>query len=545
MYGVCSLVPVPGIEVEVSSSGNGGLLGLFNVSVPHVHLLSVALLPLVLVRGALALAIDPTWDERRLRLASRLAFGAYLVLALGAGFLQAWTLEAGSSPLSGVPIVVEPGWGFRLVATVTLAGGATIAWALASWVTRRGVAHGTLVLVAAAAILAAPNGLWRAGADLAGGRVAVWVAPFVVASAFAPAIVLAVLAHVRITWPLSILRGVAMTTPVDAALAPALPAAVSLGALGGLASFVVAMGVAGFLFVRGKPGGDLRLWIGAVAIPAIACALVAGGVFTNLGPRPFAGEGTFEVVVVSETGHASEDAVTIRTRLEALGVDADVRPQGDRRLAVRLDGVRSAAAVLGAVLPPRRLAFHLVAADQRPLGPDGIDVPGLRTGSDDDGSPIWIGPTAESLAPIALRVAPSPDRIVAIECREAQGIEAPAECSPWLLEAPPILTDADVAEASVQIDESLGTPNVSLAFSAVGAARLADVTGASVNRKLAIVVDGRIQSAPVIRERIGGGRAQVTMGGSDASRAFAEAQALAAALSAGSLRGDWRIETLR
>ena len=54
---------------------------------------------------------------------------------------------------------------------------------------------------------------------------------------------------------------------------------------------------------------------------------------------------------------------------------------------------------------------------------------------------------------------------------------------------------------------SIGGPVVALEFSPEGAKQFADVTGANVNRRMAIVLDGMVQSAPVIRTRIPDGHA--------------------------------------
>ncbi|UPT73320.1 MAG: hypothetical protein M0D55_15775 [Elusimicrobiota bacterium] len=66
------------------------------------------------------------------------------------------------------------------------------------------------------------------------------------------------------------------------------------------------------------------------------------------------------------------------------------------------------------------------------------------------------------------------------------------------------LTGADLESASQGADQN-GEPLVALKFTEAGAKRLAAVTGASVGRRLAVLVDGRVLSMPVIRESIQGG----------------------------------------
>lgn len=73
-------------------------------------------------------------------------------------------------------------------------------------------------------------------------------------------------------------------------------------------------------------------------------------------------------------------------------------------------------------------------------------------------------------------------------------------------------------------------PYVEFVLNSTGARIFERVTEESVNRRLAIVLDGRVQSAPTIRERIGGGRGIIEGGFS-----LDEARDLAIVLRAGAL----------
>jgi len=61
------------------------------------------------------------------------------------------------------------------------------------------------------------------------------------------------------------------------------------------------------------------------------------------------------------------------------------------------------------------------------------------------------------------------------------------------------------------------------------------VTGESIHRQLAIVLDGIVHSAPVIQTRISQGRAQITLGYGDYNTLLKEAKDLAIVLRAGAL----------
>lgn len=77
---------------------------------------------------------------------------------------------------------------------------------------------------------------------------------------------------------------------------------------------------------------------------------------------------------------------------------------------------------------------------------------------------------------------------------------------------------------------------VSLEFNKLGARKFAKVTGAHINEQLAIVLDGKVRSAPVIRSRIDGGRAQI-----EGNFSLEEARDLKIILRAGALPAPVRI----
>ncbi|MCP4144493.1 MAG: protein translocase subunit SecD [bacterium] len=81
---------------------------------------------------------------------------------------------------------------------------------------------------------------------------------------------------------------------------------------------------------------------------------------------------------------------------------------------------------------------------------------------------------------------------------------------------------------------------VSMSLNRKGARLFSKATGENVGRNLAITLDGKVNSAPRINERIGGGQASIT-GGFSAQ----EAQDLALLLRAGALPVDVRIEEER
>jgi SecD/SecF fusion protein len=72
------------------------------------------------------------------------------------------------------------------------------------------------------------------------------------------------------------------------------------------------------------------------------------------------------------------------------------------------------------------------------------------------------------------------------------------------------LTGKHVANAHVFIDPLSGEPKISLRFNTEGARIFGDVTSRNVGRMLAIVLDGELYSAPVIRQEIRGGNCEIS-----------------------------------
>jgi predicted Ser/Thr protein kinase len=73
-----------------------------------------------------------------------------------------------------------------------------------------------------------------------------------------------------------------------------------------------------------------------------------------------------------------------------------------------------------------------------------------------------------------------------------------------------LLNESDVASAKLKIDDVTGEPQVLLTFKPEGQARFAEITAKNLGRRLAIVFDGRVLSAPVIQAQITGGQAVIS-----------------------------------
>jgi preprotein translocase subunit SecD len=81
---------------------------------------------------------------------------------------------------------------------------------------------------------------------------------------------------------------------------------------------------------------------------------------------------------------------------------------------------------------------------------------------------------------------------------------------PYLLKEKTLMTGEFIKDARVALDSQFNEPYVAMEFTDVGAKLFEQITAANVKKRLAIILDNNVYSAPVIQERIAGGRAQIT-----------------------------------
>ncbi|HEX9124766.1 MAG TPA: protein translocase subunit SecD, partial [Methylomirabilota bacterium] len=171
---------------------------------------------------------------------------------------------------------------------------------------------------------------------------------------------------------------------------------------------------------------------------------------------------------------------TIRNRVDQFGVaEPSIQQQGDNRILVQLPGVQDPERAKALIGKTALLEFKLVN--------DNASVEQAVAGQ--------VPPGTELLY----------QRRVDKETKEERRV-------PFVVDRKPLLTGADVANARVSIDQNTSEPYVSLELTGAGGRVFADLTSANVGRRLAIVLDGNLYSAPVIRERIPSGQAQITGG---------------------------------
>jgi preprotein translocase subunit SecD len=202
--------------------------------------------------------------------------------------------------------------------------------------------------------------------------------------------------------------------------------------------------------------------------------------------------------------YAVEQALeTIRNRVDQFGVtEPDISPQGSDRILIQLPGIKDPQRAIRLLGRTALLEFKLVDEEHSLQGGLKGDVP--------DGSMILYQRREDPNTGRASRV-------------------------PFLLQKKTLMTGEVLKDAQVRFDD-FNQPYVALEFDPRGAKMFDRITGKNVKKRLAIILDNNVYSAPVIQERISGGRAQIT-GAFD----LQEAHDLAIVLRAGALPAPVKI----
>ncbi len=206
----------------------------------------------------------------------------------------------------------------------------------------------------------------------------------------------------------------------------------------------------------------------------------------------------------SEVDRLKENSViqaleTIRSRVDEFGVtEPTILRQGSRRILIQLPGIEDPQRAITLVKRTAVLKFMIVDPE--------ASVDNVPTGD------------------------------IVLYGKDYDAVSRRVQRTPYVLKDRVLLTGDTISDARVRYDTQFGRPYVSLEFDKIGARIFEQVTAENVNQRLAIVLDENVYSAPTIRERIAGGRAEITGNFSPE-----DASDLAIVLRAGSLPASVKI----
>jgi len=214
-------------------------------------------------------------------------------------------------------------------------------------------------------------------------------------------------------------------------------------------------------------------------------------------------------------GAATDQALeTIRNRVDQFGVsEPSIQRQGENEIVVQLPGIKDPKRAIELIGKTALLEFKLVD-DESAIAAE---------------LPSYIRPSEEQefFEKFADRIPPDDEIIFQRSVDQETGIVTKR---PFLIRKRALLTGDLLSDARVNIDQRFNEPYVSITFNPAGAKLFEEVTGEYTKKRLAIILDSNLYSAPVIQERIGGGNAQIT-----GSFSMQEAKDLAIVLKAGAL----------
>jgi len=222
------------------------------------------------------------------------------------------------------------------------------------------------------------------------------------------------------------------------------------------------------------------------------------------------GEGEIKRIKDNATSQALE---TIRNRIDQFGVaEPLIQRQGANQIVIQLPGVKDPQRAKRLIGETAQLEFKLLDEDNPLVGQLPLNVP---PGEE------------ENIVKEFQSKLPEGDEIL-FE-RAVNKETGRVTKRPYLVKKRAVLTGDLLTDARVAIGQ-FNEPYVSITFDATGAQLFAKITAENVKKRLAIVLDNVIYSAPVINESIPSGRAQIT-----GSFTTQEANDLAIVLRAGAL----------
>lgn len=195
---------------------------------------------------------------------------------------------------------------------------------------------------------------------------------------------------------------------------------------------------------------------------------------------------------------------TIRNRVDQFGVsEPEIIPQANDRILIQLPGIKDSVRAKNLIGKTALLEFKLLDEEH--------SLENALKGNTPPESTIAYGYKVERETGHRTKI-------------------------PYLLKVKTLLTGESLEDARVKISDRFGEPYVALKFNSQGAKDFDRITSKNVKKRLAIILDGIVHSAPVIQERISGGNAQIT-----GTFTTDEAHDLAIVLRAGALPAPVRI----
>lgn len=244
---------------------------------------------------------------------------------------------------------------------------------------------------------------------------------------------------------------------------------------------------------------------------------------------------------------------TIRKRVDAFGlVEPDVRRSGEGDIDLQLPGLseRQMRMVRERIGQAAQLTFRMHLQDKKVFDDRQAAVEQYKKDNPDKAKTLALIPNAggsflqadqkSELLGFVKGVKVPDDVQIGYELVEDKdpitGAAKSKSWRTWTLTSRADLSGDNLTRSAIGYGDR-GEPVVNLEFDARGGRIFGDLTEKNVGNQMAIMLDDDVASAPVIKERIGGGRCQITLGrGTNPRQMMDEAKSLVTVLNNGAYK---------
>ncbi|MCP3892298.1 MAG: protein translocase subunit SecD [Desulfobulbaceae bacterium] len=233
--------------------------------------------------------------------------------------------------------------------------------------------------------------------------------------------------------------------------------------------------------------------------------------FPDINARIEAKEGSFPRIFLTlkdekkqyiKNNAVDQSLEILRNRIDQFGVaEPVIIRQGEDEIVIQLPGVKDPKRAMKLLGDTAQLEFKVVA------DATGLNLQELVTQA--RATKQWQDGEAMTKLNRALQ-SRLPDNTTLYFEKEVDKVTKQEILIPILLESKILMTGDMVKDAQVRIGGNFNEPYVSIDMTNRGGKIFAQITEKNVGRRMAIVLDEVVRSAPVIRERILGGSAQIS-----------------------------------
>jgi preprotein translocase subunit SecY len=173
VYRLGSKIPTPGINAaalsELAERAQGTMFGLYDMfsgnNLSQMTIFALGIMPYISASIILQL-LTVVWpylerlskegDLGRRKITQYTRYGT-IALSIVQGLGIAFFLEANTNMTGGLPLVFNPGWGFRMMTVLTLTTGSVFVMWLGEQITERGIGNGMSLLIFAGIVVGLPT----------------------------------------------------------------------------------------------------------------------------------------------------------------------------------------------------------------------------------------------------------------------------------------------------------------------------------------------------------------------------------------------------